>query len=345
MQGPGSQIGLDEAAAVANAAWPGFIATHIVRPKHAGDTFQIYLTAKLGSPAQARPQAFVDPYTGEYLGGRNTGEIDLGPRGLIPFIYKLHYSLHAGETIEWLLGVLALVWLADHMLAALLSFPTRTTWRKSFRLRRNVGSYKRTFDLHRALGLWLLPVTAVLAFSGVYFNWRSAYEAMISPFGSVTLRADQSASKLPEPLIAPAITFDGAVEAAQAHAPLTAAGAVTYAPNAALYLVRTFDRRDLIDIPQRMIAIDARSGRLVSDRHTTDGTVADAVTAWQYPLHSGKAFGWPGRIAILLAGLSTCLFVVTGFIMWRRKRRARALHSGMGERRGGSCSYGEGLSS
>jgi len=45
--------------------------------------------------------------------------------------------------------------------------------------------------------------------------------------------------------------------------------------------------------------------------------------AWQFPLHSGKAFGWPGRIAIFMTGIATCMFIVTGLMMWARKRAGR----------------------
>ncbi|MFZ2452500.1 MAG: PepSY-associated TM helix domain-containing protein [Methylovulum miyakonense] len=41
------------------------------------------------------------------------------------------------------------------------------------------------------------------------------------------------------------------------------------------------------------------------------------------PLHSGKAFGWTGRILVFLSGLACPLLFVTGFIRWQQKRRAK----------------------
>jgi uncharacterized iron-regulated membrane protein len=59
------------------------------------------------------------------------------------------------------------------------------------------------------------------------------------------------------------------------------------------------------------------------DRHRAEATAGDIVLAWQFPLHSGKAFGWAGRIIIFLAGIGVCIFSVTGIMIWMRKRRAR----------------------
>ena len=41
----------------------------------------------------ANDQVFVDPYTGQTLGQRRWGDIAQGMKNLMPFIYRLHYSL------------------------------------------------------------------------------------------------------------------------------------------------------------------------------------------------------------------------------------------------------------
>lgn len=317
-------ISVGRAAAVAEAHRPGFHATHVLFPQDARGTYQVFMTPDPGNPSKARPQAFVDAHSGDHRGARDGAAFNLGPEGIVSAIYKLHYKLHAGDTVELLLGILAALWLLDHVAAVALSFPSRRRWRHSFRVPRGARGHRLHFSLHRAVGLWLLPVTAVLAFSGVYFNWRPAYDIIVGVLGERSERADQSAPPLPEPLVRPPISFDAARSIAAAHAPGVAAGAVTYASTKGLYLVRLFDPRDPMDIPQRMVAIDAVTGRIRSDRHMTEGSAADLVTAWQFPLHSGGAFGWPGRLLVCAAGVATCGFVVTGFIMWRRKHRARA---------------------
>jgi uncharacterized iron-regulated membrane protein len=43
---------------------------------------------------------------------------------------------------------------------------------------------------------------------------------------------------------------------------------------------------------------------------------------WQWPLHSGAAFGWTGRILVFITGLLCPLIFVTGVIRWLQKKRA-----------------------
>ena len=61
-----------------------------------------------------------------------------------------------------------------------------------------------------------------------------------------------------------------------------------------------FDSHDLATYGERAIYVDMIAGKILADQHFSQGSVGDAIVAWQYPLHSGKTFGWPGRIAIFI---------------------------------------------
>jgi uncharacterized iron-regulated membrane protein len=43
----------------------------------------------------------------------------------------------------------------------------------------------------------------------------------------------------------------------------------------------------------------------------------------QFPMHSGRILGLPGRILISAMGLVVAALSVTGVVIWWRKRRAR----------------------
>ncbi len=61
-------------------------------------------------------QAFVDPASGEIVGKRFWGEISLDSENILPFLYKLHYSMHIPAFADfdrsglWFIGIGALVW-------------------------------------------------------------------------------------------------------------------------------------------------------------------------------------------------------------------------------------------
>ena len=72
---------------------------------------------------------------------------------------------------------------------------------------------------------------------------------------------------------------------------------------------------------ERGVTVDAFSGEVLDVRDaTTRRTAGDAFLDWQWPLHSGKAFVSPGRIAVFVGGLACPLLFVTGVVRWWRKR-------------------------
>jgi uncharacterized iron-regulated membrane protein len=68
---------------------------------------------------------------------------------------------------------------------------------------------------------------------------------------------------------------------------------------------------------------DGQDGRTLGERVPWTGTAADIFVQAQFPLHSGRILGLPGRILISIMGLVVAALSVTGVVIWLRKRRAR----------------------
>lgn len=134
---------------------------------------------------------FIDPYTGKELGRREWGDITQGMKNIMPFVYRLHYSLALGEWAMLAFGIAALVWTIDCFVGFYLTLPvrirqsavlakTRTSswwqrWQPSWKVRWGTSRYKLNFDLHRAGGLWIWPILLVFAWSSVSFNFPQVY--------------------------------------------------------------------------------------------------------------------------------------------------------------------------
>ncbi|WP_311964532.1 PepSY-associated TM helix domain-containing protein, partial [Acinetobacter baumannii] len=80
----------------------------------------------------------------------------------MPFIYRLHYALALDGVGILVFGVVSLLWTVDCFIGAWLTLPARragawrswwTRWWSSWKLRGG-SSYKLSFNLHRAGGLW-----------------------------------------------------------------------------------------------------------------------------------------------------------------------------------------------
>ena len=68
---------------------------------------------------------------------------------------------------------------------------------------------------------------------------------------------------------------------------------------------------------------DGKDGRFVGERLLWTGSVADIFLQAQFPLHSGRILGLPGRILISLLGVVVAMLSVTGVYIWWKKHRAR----------------------
>jgi len=73
----------------------------------------------------------------------------------------------------------------------------------------------------------------------------------------------------------------------------------------------------------KMIFLDAAVGALQGRRVPWDGTAADVFMQLQFPLHSGRIAGLPGRVFLSCMGLVVALLSATGIVVWFKKRAAR----------------------
>lgn len=269
-----------------------------------------------------RFERLYDSGTARLNGERLTSALGLGPRDLMRTIYRLHYSFLGGRVLEIFLGLVALGWAVTQLLALMIAFTSRRRWRDSFRVRRGATAHKRNFDLHRSLGLWLYPVTLTLAVSGVYLNLPDEFTAAVSGVATVEGRFAPQPAQAP-PTATPRLTMADASARFDAIAAPLAVTSFSYNDKAAQYRARMLDARDVSDNGQRIVWISAADGRVVSDKHEMYGGAGDSFIAWQFPLHSGRALGLAGRILISLTGVVICISIITGILIWWKKRRQR----------------------
>lgn len=283
-------------------------------------------------------QLALDPVTGEEQGRRMWGAVSLSRENLMPFLYKLHYSLHIpdGFGLELgvlLLGIVAIVWSLDALVALWLSFPNWRGWRKSLAFRWRQGGAKRTFDLHRSGGVWIWSLLLVLALTSVSMNLNvQVMRPLVELFS--TLAPSPFASRAPVSLDAqrvPAIPRAAAIRLAQAEAQRLGlshpAGGVFYSPEFDLYGVGFYTaENDHGDggLGNPWLYVDGQSGAMAGALLPGSGSAGDIFMQAQFPLHSGRILGLPGRILVSLLGLAVAGLSLTGILIWLRKRRARA---------------------
>lgn len=311
---------LDTVLARAEAALPGFAPNMIQMPVRADGTIWMMGRAEVAG-APARVQLFSDPRDGKVLGWRALGRLSLDRRHLMDLVYGLHVDLLAGEWMTWFFGLISLAWLVDHLLALWLAVPKGAKWAHAFVLRGRRGSLRRLFDWHRAPGIWGWPVTFVLALTGVTLAWPETSREAVAIATPVGGRLHERWPDVAPP-VAP-IGLDEAVAAVTAHRPDL--HSIRVLPDHAAYAVRTYDPRDPDYQGRLWTYISMADGRPLGRRHDNGDSAGDLFFAWQYPLHSGQALGEPGRWIVFASGALTTLLVVSGWLLWWR-RRSRPPH-------------------
>jgi uncharacterized iron-regulated membrane protein len=302
-------------------------------------------------------QVFVDPVTGAELGRRAWGAAwPLSRENFVSFLYKLHYSLHLPEMWgidrwgRWLMGAIALIWTIDCFVGFWLTLPARRhlsrvagarlvpwhgwlgRWRPSWSVRVSGTRYRLVFDLHRALGLWTWVLLFVLAFTAFSLNlYREVFYPLMSTVSQVT--PNLFALRLPAPPerpIEPVVGYREIVERARAEGIgrgwTTPVGGVFYTPGFGIYGARFFEvgeEEGAAGVGPAILYFDGKDGRLVAERRPWRGTAADIFLQAQFPLHSGRILGLPGRILVSLMGVVVAALSVTGLAIWYRRHCAR----------------------
>ncbi len=321
---------------------PGWMVNYVPLTIEPGHTLGMSVSAR-PDPATGKAskldfnQIALNPVTGEIQGQREWGAVSLSRENLLPFLYKLHYSMHIPDA--WglelgilFMGIIAIIWVLDNFIALWISFPNYKSWRKSFAFRWQQGGHKLNFDLHRSGGVWVWLLLLMLAITSVSMNLNFQVMRPIVEIFS-TLSPSPFASRAPrpedEPLV-PSISRENILDIARAEAKQRGwsapAGAVFYSPAFGLYGVGFFEAgNDHGDggLGNPWLYFDGKDGSPAGENIPGTGSAGDIFMQAQFPLHSGRILGLPGRILVSLMGAVVAMLSITGIVIWLRKRQSR----------------------
>ncbi|RAK57963.1 PepSY-associated TM helix domain-containing protein [Phenylobacterium deserti] len=298
---------------------------------------------KPGPDGKGKPlgynQLALDPVTGAELARRQWGAVSLSRENIMPFLYKLHYSLTlpfvAGVDIGVLLmGLIGIAWAIDCFVALWISFPSLAAWKKSFAFRWRQGGYRLMFDYHRSGGVWLWALLLTLAVTSVSMNLGTqVVRPIVSMFSP--LSADVFSERTPRAFDEPSVgglprqqVIEIAVAEGARRGFSDPAGGLFYSPMYDVYGVGFYEPgNDHGDggLGNAWLYFDGRTGAPASAHIPGKGTAGDIFLQAQFPIHSGRIIGVPGRILVSILGAAVAAFSVTGIIIWAKKRRGRVL--------------------
>ena len=103
-------------------------------------------------------------------------------------------------------------------------------------------------------------------------------------------------------------------------------GDTFYSDNFAVFGVRFYypgEDHDSGGMKVKSLYYDGKSADLIGDEVPWEGTAADVFNQLQFPLHSGRIAGLPGRIIVSIMGIAVAMLSITGLVIWWKKRKAR----------------------
>lgn len=331
-----------ELAARIEAADPRVRVTFMPLAVEPGHTFTASVSPRVDSSTgrlfePGYNQISLDPATGAVQGQREWGKVSLTRENLLPFLYKLHYSMHIPEGwgIElgmWFMGLIGIAWVIDTLIALWISFPSWSAWRRSFAFRWKAGGHRLTFDLHRSGGMWVYLLVLMLAVTSVAMNLnREVMRPLVSLFSELSPSPFASRTPTaPDKPIEPQVPAARVVALAQAEAARRGwqapAGGLFLSPEFGVWGVGFYEAENSHGdggLGNPWLYFDARSGAPAGDAVPGTGSAGDIFMQSMFPLHSGRIIGVAGRALMSVLGVAIATLCVTGVLIWARKRRAR----------------------
>ncbi|WP_275584251.1 PepSY-associated TM helix domain-containing protein [Candidatus Nitrotoga arctica] len=163
--------------------------------------------------------------------------------------------------------------------------------------------------MHRATSLWTWALLFIMAFTAFSLNLnREVFFPVMSLVSNVTpspfdLRVPRDKH---HPII-PKVNYESIIDKAHVESARRGwkepAGSIFYAEDYGIYGVAFFypgDDHGAAGVGPTNLYFNAEDGRYLGDRKPWESSVADIFMQMQFPLHSGRILGLPGRILISL---------------------------------------------
>lgn len=318
VQAHGPALPIDQLTGIVQARDPTAKITGLFFGEHADQAYSYNVTP--ADPDAFKREVWINPYTGQIQGERLLGATRLDRHHLMPTLHQLHSTLLMGPIGEAILATVAAGWFATLLIGLYLAWPRQGRLWKILAVKRGASRFRLWFDLHRSIGVVVLLILLSTTLCATYLNAPNVFRAAL---GTIATTTAPVLSTLPQRDIQPAtITPEQAIARVQRDLPGATVRGLYFHPDKAAYQLRLRVAGDInTGNGTGRYFVDTRNGNVLSARsYRQGGTSGDRMLAWMYPLHSGQAFGWFGRIVICLTGLAAPLLAISGIYIYLRKR-------------------------
>jgi uncharacterized iron-regulated membrane protein len=312
----GEQKPLSEQIAAVKAAHPDWKPTRVTLPANPRKSTLVQVE-RPDAEKGTLSAVFVNPYSAGVI-----AEGDVRS----PFfsgVLKLHRSLFAG-TFGRVVVELTTSWTLVLLVSGLfLWWPGR--WNRVWGVwlpRLRSRPYVVLRDLHTVGGLFLTPVIALIAFTGLFFTvvWLWSFNGLSNGAGSFPRRLTTAPPSQAPSTGASPVSIDVAVAAAQERFPhQTLVITLPKNPIDAFAFTARNGRGQAVD---GSVAVDQYTGAVLSDKRAEHLSAVEQARLYVLPIHMGTIGGTTTKVLAMVACLVLAGLGVSGVWMWLARRPA-----------------------
>ncbi|MGL5837844.1 MAG: PepSY-associated TM helix domain-containing protein [Sphingorhabdus sp.] len=251
----------------------------------------------------------VHPGTGEAIGERRTDLFGLSAPLIMPTLFRFHANLLLGEPGYLVAGSMAAIYLLLIFLGLRLWWPRkRAHWKHAFKIHWK-GPWRRTyFELHRTSGAVASLALTIIVGTGIYLGTPQPIDAILQPQESPAKTAAllKSAGTIEDAIEYGAKIFPGA--------PPTDATFI-FGEDSTITLFVQNDESLYRSTGMTTVMVE---GPRITSRAWSSKSISQKISDSFFPLHTGDAVGFAGRIIWSLAGLFPAVLFFTGMRLSRR---------------------------
>ncbi|GGN61526.1 hypothetical protein GCM10011349_44240 [Novosphingobium indicum] len=235
------------------------------------------------------------------------------------WLVDLHVHILAGAVGELLVAASGVFLFASLCLGLRVAWPGAAKLPLIAKIRTWRSRPQRLYGWHRLVGMMVGPALAVVAMTGVYMAFMQGAGALFGfsdPFEARFALPDTGEARQPQWDADQAFAFalqrfpDGRL--AQLQTPVERPG---------YYFVRLRRNCEWRSWAGRAaVLIDATSGRIVREYDPCRATWAHRLEDAVYPIHTGEASGFTGRVLVFRAGGGMVVIILLGAISWTETR-------------------------
>jgi uncharacterized iron-regulated membrane protein len=260
---------------------------------------------------------FINPYTGSILGTINKENDFFG------VVLKIHRTLYLGDAGKIITGTSAAIFILMLISGIFLWFPrNKKAVKQKLFISKTDSLPQKHYDLHSVLGFYASLIIIFTALTGLVWSFKWAENTMYWLSNSKKQERKQYHSEYHSSQ--KVLAVDLFLSSIEKYSFLGEECFINM-PEDSVGVYKVTVRLDDGGFYKKMnqFVFNQYTGELVTMQLFNNASTGDKLKATNYNIHTGKVFGITGQLLVFFASLISASLPVTGFLMWRGKRKKR----------------------